>query len=97
MNYTKYMETHMQKAYADIIYPAIYGKKYEEPVQTTMFDDEQDDLSSDEQTIDSSNAEARTRGQFKQGNEYRFKSKQQSKGQLSLDDIDDVEEEGNDE
>lgn len=93
-NYIKYMEAHMQKAYTTIIYPAVYGKKYEEPVQQTMFDDEQDELVSDEQTIDDSNEEGRTRGQFKPGNKYRFqKQDKPDENQLSIDDIDSEEEE----
>ena len=32
-NYIKYMEQHYKKLYADVIYPAIYKKPYEEPVQ----------------------------------------------------------------
>lgn len=69
-NYAKYMEKYYQQQYADIIYPAIYGKPYEEPVQTSMFDD--DELVSDEATLDVSNELGRTSGQFKKGNEYRF-------------------------
>lgn len=84
----------MQKAYTTIIYPAVYGKKYEEPVQQTMFDDEQNELASDEQTIDDSNEEGRTRGQFKPGNKYRFqKQDKPDKNQMSIDDIDNSEEE----
>jgi hypothetical protein len=55
------MKKHKERLYADIIYPAIYGKKYEEPVQQDMFDDE---LATDEETIDTSNAEAREKGRF---------------------------------
>jgi hypothetical protein len=69
-NYVKYMEKYYQQQYADIIYPAIYGKPYEEPVQTSMFDS--DELVSDEDTLDVSNELGRTSGQFKKGNEYRF-------------------------
>lgn len=77
-NYTKYMEIHYPKMYADIIYPAIYEKEYEEPVQIS-FEDE-DDLSSDKELIDTSNEEGRKRGQFKQGNTQgvRFASKPRS-------------------
>ena len=60
-NYINYMKKHKERLYADIIYPAIYGKKYEEPVQQDMFDDE---LATDEETIDTSNAEAREKGRF---------------------------------
>lgn len=83
-NYVKYMEKHMKKAYADIIYPAIYRKKYEEPVQTSVFD--KDELETDKETIDTSNEEGRTRGQFKPGNEYRFQPLETNKDQISIDD-----------
>ena len=74
-NYINYMEKHYQRLYADIIYPAIYGKSYEEPVQLDMFDD--DALSTDADTIDKSNTYARTKNQFKSGNKegIRFSSK----------------------
>lgn len=85
-NYVKYMEKYYQKQYADIIYPAIYGKKYEEPVQTSMFDD--DELMSDEDTLDTSNEYGRTSTQFKKGNKQglRFASKNNEiDGQQELD------------
>ena len=82
-NYIKYAQQHMKKAYADIIYPAIYREKYVEPVQTSMFDD--DELESEEETIDISNEEGRTRGQFKPGNEYRFKKREVPKDQIEID------------
>lgn len=74
-NYINYMKKYYQQQYADIIYPAIYGKKYEEPVQTSIFDD--DELISDEDTLDISNELGRTSGQFKKGNDkgIRFTSK----------------------
>ena len=74
-NYIKYMKKYREKQYADIIYPAIYGKPYEEPVQTSMFDD--DELASDEDTLDVSNEFGRTSTQFKKGNTQglRFASK----------------------
>lgn len=61
-NYIKYMEKHMAKAYAEIIYPAVYGKAYEEPVQLSIFD--KDTLSDDTDTIDVSNEEGRLSGRF---------------------------------
>ena len=84
LNYIRYMEKHYQKLYADIIYPAIYGKEYEEPVQLDIFDD--DNLETDTDTIDKSNEYARTKNQFKQGNTQgtRFASKQND--QLSIED-----------
>lgn len=65
-NYTNYMEKHYQKLYADIIYPAIYGKDYEEPVQMPI--DGQDELDTSSDMLDKSNEYGRTRTQFKQGN-----------------------------
>ena len=74
-NYIKYMEIHYPKMYADIIYPAIYKKKYEEPVQLSF--DDAEEISSDKDIIDVSNKEGRSRGQFKPANTQgiRFASK----------------------
>ena len=85
LNYIRYMEKHYQKLYADIIYPAIYGKEYEEPVQLDLFSD--DTLETDTDTIDKSNEYARTKNQFKQGNTQgiRFAPKDKN-DQLTLDD-----------
>lgn len=89
-NYVKYCEKHLQKAYANVIYPAVYGKPYEEPVQTSIFDT--DELDTDENTIDSSNKQAIERGRFKAGNDYRFtKQDKISKNQLDVDDITETE------
>ena len=82
-NYVNYMEKHYQKLYADVIYPAIYQKSYEEPVQLDIFDDTLD-TSSD--TLDASNKYARTKNQFQKGNEFRYKE-QPDKNQLSIDDV----------
>lgn len=84
-NYINYMEKHYKKLYADIIYPAIYGKDYEEPVQLDIFDD--DTLETDSDTIDKSNEFARTKNQFKQGNKegVRFDSTEESP-QITIDD-----------
>ena len=89
-NYINYMQRNRQKMYADIIYPAIYKKKYEEPVQTSMFDS--DTLETDKETIDISNEQGRTSGQFKQGNEYRFKPREVPKDQTSMN-VEDTDEE----
>ena len=66
-NYINYMEKHQKSLYAKIIYPAIYGKKYEEPVQTSIFDD--DDLETGSEFIDKSNEEGRVRGRFSSTNQ----------------------------
>lgn len=85
LNYIRYMEKHYEKLYADIIYPAIYGKEYEEPVQLDLFDD--DTLETDSDMLDKSNEYARTKNQFKQGNTQgiRFAPKQ-TNTQMSIDD-----------
>lgn len=65
-NYIKYMERHYQKLYADIIYPAIFNKEYEEPVQLTI--DDTDYLSTDSETLDQSNEFNKNRTRFQKGN-----------------------------
>ncbi len=85
-NYINYMEKHYIKLYADIIYPAIYGKKYEDPVQLDL--DNTNDLDTSIDTIDTSNKWARTKNQFQKGNTQgiRFASNQPDK-QISFDDL----------
>lgn len=84
-NWIIYMSKNRQKQYADIVYPAIYGKPYEEPVQLSI-DDETD--VNNQSDIDTAIEQGRTRGQFKTGNEYRFRPSTTNKGQLSMDNID---------
>ena len=86
LNYIRYMEKHYEKLYADIIYPAVYGKDYEEPVQLDIFDD--DSLETDTDTIDKSNEYARTKNQFKQGNKegIRFASKNNDQQSFDIED-----------
>lgn len=83
-NYVKYMSQHQQKLYQTIIYPAIYEKEYEEPVQLDIFDD--DNLDTTKDTLDVANELGRTSGQFKSGNKYRFVSKDTDDAQISIDD-----------
>ena len=90
-NYVNYMEKHQQKLYADVIYPAIYQQPYEDDVQLDMFSD--DELASDTDTIDTANAEARTKGQFKKGNQSGVQFASPDK-QISLDDVE-IEDEEN--
>lgn len=94
-NYVKYMEQHMQKLYAEIIYPAIYKKQYEEPVQLTIDDTEEEtELDDNEETINKSNEEGRTRGQFKQGNKQGIRfTPNKDKDQITIDDIEENGEE----
>lgn len=89
-NYINYMEKHQQRLYADIIYPAIYQKEYEDEVQLDMTAD--DELASDSELIDIANKFATTKNQFQKGNEIgmdtRFKSTNQPiKKQVSFDDL----------
>ena len=66
-NYINYAEEHLQRAYAEVIYPAIYKKKYEEPYQPGLFD--KDEIETDQEIIDVSNKAAQERGRFKPGNQ----------------------------
>ena len=80
----------MQRAYEKKIFPAIYEKEYEEPVKLSLFDN--DELDTDEETIDYANKDAVERTRFKQGNDQgiRFaKEDDKDAEQLSL--LDDEE------
>lgn len=85
-NYILYMEKHYPKLYADIIYPAIYEKDYEEPVQQELIDHD-NDLRTNDYTdiVDTANKWSRTRGQFQKGNEYRFRPNDDIEGQQEFD------------
>ncbi len=89
-NYILYMNRTQQKLYADIIYPAIYGEKYQGPVQIGMLDKQELDNTLDTNStadIDQANKEGRRRGVFKVGNKYRFKPDERpGKMQMSMDD-----------
>lgn len=80
-NWIIYMSKNRKKQYADIVYPAIFGKKYEEPVQLSM--DDEADLNR-QGDIDTSIEQGRTRGQFTAGNKYRFQPKNKNSGQMSI-------------
>ena len=82
-NYIKFMEKNQKRLYADIIYPAIYGKKYEEPVQMDLFN--KDELDTDKDTLDKSNEYARTKSQFKTGNPYRYQKQEEEDETIPLD------------
>lgn len=94
-NYYNYMEKHYKKMWADIIYPAVYGKKYEEPIQLSIDNiDDADELDTSTNIIDTSNIEAKNRGKFKTGNKLgvRFAPKDDKEKNMSLLDIEDNEE-----
>ena len=93
VNYIKYMKMHYQKLYADIIHPAVYGSKYEEPVQLSIDDMDNDDMLASEEdndTLDTANDYNRERTKFQKGNDQgvRFASKdvpEEDEDQLSMD------------
>lgn len=74
-NYIKYARQSMQRLYADYIFPQIYGVKYDKAVQLDIFDT--DDLDSSPFTLDDANRLGRKSGQFKTGNPFRFKKKEE--------------------
>ena len=81
-NYITYMENNQKRLYADFIYPAIYGKKYEEPVQMDLFND--DELETDTDTLDRSNKYAQGRTRFKPNNEYRFQRQEKDNDTIPI-------------
>ena len=86
-NYYNSMENHYKKVWADIIYPAVWGKKYEEPIQLDIDDiDQSDNLDTSTDMVDKSNIEAKDRGKFKAGNKsgVRFASKEDQNKNLSI-------------
>lgn len=85
-NYINYMQKHYERMYADIIYPAIYGKPYEEPVQTSIFDT--DDLANetDTDTLDKANEYGQKRTQFQKGNTQGVRFAGNDPEQISMDD-----------
>lgn len=87
-NYIKYMEKHYQKLYADIMFPAIFGRDYEEPVQLSIDDIDSDNtLHTDSDTLDIANKYNQDRTRFQKGNTQgiRFAPKEENDDQLELD------------
>ncbi len=74
-NYIKYARQFMQRLYADYIFPQIYGMKYDKAVQLSLFDT--DEFDSSPLTLDDANRLGRKSGQFKTGNPFRFKKKEE--------------------
>lgn len=72
-NYVNYMEKHYKKAYQTIIYPAIYNKEYEEPIQQEIDDVDKLAGEEDSEILDTANEYGRTRSQFKTGNQMGIK------------------------
>lgn len=70
-NYIKYMQKHYERLYADVMYPALYGKKYEKPVQLSIDDIDTDDTLAGEEdtdTLDAANKYNQDRTKFQKGN-----------------------------
>lgn len=91
-NYVNHMKDNNSRLYEKYIYPAIYQEPYPEQ-QLSILDDEEEQMPTTAQDIDTANAEARKRGQFKKGNEYRFKKYKPDPDQFTLDDYGADEEE----
>lgn len=66
-NYIHYMDEHQEykRLYADVIYPALYKKKYEQPVQLALTDTGDNTLDDDSEEVKLSNRYGRTRGRFR--------------------------------
>lgn len=64
-NYIHYMEQYMQRQYADLIFPKLYGMKYDKAVQLNLFDmGDNNNLANDTDTISLSNRYGRNRTKF---------------------------------
>lgn len=66
-NYVDYVEKHYTKQYADIIFPKIYGRKYEDDVQLDLFD-EPEVQETDDEVISKANDEKQQSTRFQKGN-----------------------------
>lgn len=86
-NYIEYMEKHYPQLYANVIYPAVYEKPYEEPVQQDLFnnDDLHPTIKGMKDMVDTANKWSRTKGQWQKGNEYRFRPNDNIPGQQEFD------------
>lgn len=62
-NYIHYCQEYMEDNYAKYIFPKLYDMPYEKAIQLTLFDT--DELTTDEATINLSNALGKLRGRYK--------------------------------
>ena len=86
-NYIKYMEKHYKKLYADVMFPAIFGRDYEEPVQLSIDDIDSDDtLHTDSDTLDTANKYNQDRTRFQKDNQQgiRFASNSTNDDQMEF-------------
>ena len=83
-NYIRYMENNRQKQYADYIYPVVYGKEYEDPVQLTL--DDTDELETSKDKIKDINTQTKKSTQFQKGNTQgvRFTSNKNNEDEQTL-------------
>jgi hypothetical protein len=82
------MEKHYQKLYADVMFPAIFDREYEKPVQLSIDDIDSDDtLKTDKDTLDVANKYNQERTKFQKDNTQgiRFASTDKSDDQMELD------------
>jgi hypothetical protein len=80
-NYIKYCQTHLEQAYAEYIFPKIYGIKYDKAVQMNLFYNgflPQDKATRDEITRRSLQGRD-ANGKFSQNNQYKFKKSETAK------------------
>jgi len=77
-NYIKYCKEHLQRNYADYIFPKIYGMKYDKAVQLNLFDNGlfPEDQKTMKAVIDQGFRGKDEKGKFAKGNEYRFQKKE---------------------
>ena len=68
LNYIKYMEKHQKRLFAEVIYPALFQKKYQDSYQLSIFDDNTNQLPNDKEMIDAANKQSVDDTRFKQGN-----------------------------
>lgn len=96
-NYIKYMENHYQKLYTEVMYPAIFGKDYVEPVDEPIEDeipveDSDTELETDDTTLDTANEYNKSRTRFQKGNKQgvRFARNEPEEETDPDDNVDDI-------
>ena len=77
-NYIKYCKEHLQRNYADYIFPKVYGVKYDKAVQLNLFDNGlfPEDRKTMDTVIDQGFRGKDAKGKFAKGNEFRFQKKE---------------------
>ena len=77
-NYIKYCKEHLQRNYADYIFPKIYGVKYDKAVQLQLFDNGlfPEDIATLNTVIDQGFRGKDKQGKFVKNNELRFHKKE---------------------